>query len=116
MSGVDNIEIEQGADWEVAVIWADDATGDPVDVTGYSAEWVARQFDGTLILALADGDGIDVGDTDGALTIYQPAAVTGAISDDIAGTYNLFATSPAGVVTKLLRGTVVVPARVDPAP
>lgn len=118
MSGVDNLEIEQGDSWQVTVVWTDEATGDPVDVSAYSAEWVARApgVDGGLLLALDDTDGINVGSADGTFTISRSGAETALLDGGATGVYNFFATSPGGTVYKLLRGQVSIVPRVEQAP
>jgi hypothetical protein len=111
VAGVYDISADQGATWSEVWTWLD-ADGVPVDLTGYAAklDWVAH--DGTVLLSLTDRDGIALGGPSGTVTPTASAAQTGAVPAKLGVRYDLFLTSPGGVVTRLLAGAVNVTPRV----
>lgn len=98
--------IEQGATFELSIVWKDDA-GTPIDITGYSARMQIRKtYDDAPIISLTSnvGGGIVLGGVSGTIDITIGASVT----DDITilrGKYDL-ELELAGVVTRLIQGTV----------
>jgi hypothetical protein len=91
-----------------------DAAGQPVDLTGYSAamDWATEL--GETVLSLRTGSGIVLGGAQGTISLTATAAQTGAVPAG-AYAYDLFLTSPAGVVTRRRAGVVVVAGRVTGA-
>ena len=116
MSVVDaaNIAFEQGAPFELVYTWTDD-NGNPLNVTGYTAQFVvATDLVNKTQILLVDsaGGGVEntsltVGTTDGTFTVQAAAAATTAMTF-IRGFYALIVQSPGDVVSKLLEGQVVV--------
>lgn len=65
-----------------------DSAGDPLNMTGYSAAWVAYDGNGTAVITKTTGDGISIGDGDGTndkLTITLNPADTADLSAGIYG-------------------------------
>lgn len=107
------IRIDAGSTWAFPVIWKD-AAGVPVDLTGYQARFQARRKIGAeTALALDDTAGITITAADGRLDLQASAVQTSGLSGNYL--YALEVESPVGIITTLLRGTLVVdPDLVDP--
>lgn len=107
MAGAYNVTAEQCATWQEVWTWTD-ATGAPVDLTGYTARMDVRTAPGgSLVASIIQGSGIVLGGAAGTITPTLSAAATGAMR---AGTYayDILLTSPAGFVTRLLAGSFTV--------
>lgn len=100
--------IEQGATFTLSIVWKDNANA-PINITGYSARMQIRKtYDDTPSISLtsAVGGGIVLGGVSGTIDITIAASVT----DDITilrGKYDL-ELELAGVVTRLIQGTVCI--------
>jgi hypothetical protein len=103
-----NTTIDQGADWYLTVTW-NDPSGNPINLTGYSAALQIRTspLAKTTVLSLTSGSGITLGGTAGTIAIHATNAQTGSITN---GTYayDLELTSAGGIVTRLINGTIQV--------
>lgn len=109
MAGTYNITIEQGADFDLLMTWKD-AAGTPIDLTGFSARMQCRASlaDATLLLDLTTANGhIVLGGTAGTIRLLLTAAETAALTWT-RGIYDLELVSSAGIVTRLLSGSIVV--------
>lgn len=75
--GLLNITAQQGKTWRISVS-ASDSGGQPLDFTGYHAEWqVRRSYNTPALVTLTDEDGITFGA--GTITIVLEAAETAAL-------------------------------------
>jgi len=106
-----NLNVYQGDDeaWEVTVTLEDNQT--PADITGYTAQSQIRR-------AVADTDPIIV--TSFATSVQSPIVFLALTHDQtmlLSGTYvwDLQLTSPAGAITTIIRGNVMVTAQVTAA-
>lgn len=99
------IRIEQGATWRTVLTVKDD-TGQPVDLTGYTARMQIRQdYDTTTVLAeltTANG-GITINGDNGQVTLLIADEDTAAYTWT-SGVYDLELVSGSGDVTRLLQG------------
>lgn len=103
-----NLLVEGGTTYSLAVIYSDSA-GNPIDLTGYLAEFQVRQKVGSATLIdLSNGTGLTVGTTDGRIDLQIPAFSTESMSGNYL--YAMDITSPGGIVTRLLRGEMFVSA------
>ena len=108
MSGTHNWTIEQGADWSRRVTWLVD--GVAVNLTGYTARMDVRLRHSSTdkLLALSSPSaGITLGGLAGTIDLVLTAAQTAALAEGLY-VYDLELVSGAGVVTRLLEGTVTV--------
>jgi hypothetical protein len=75
--GVLDITAQQGKTWRI-VVSATDSSGDPINFSGYAAEWQLRRSYGTpALITLTDGDGITL--SSGSVTIVVDATTTAAL-------------------------------------
>jgi hypothetical protein len=105
-----NFEIEQGTT-VVKVLQYTDSSGNPIPLTGYVARMQMRPTVGSLIKYLDLGTvgpltGIVITAATGIITITISAALSATIPTD--GVYDLEIESPAGVVTRLLQGSITI--------
>jgi hypothetical protein len=108
-AGEHDITIEQGATFQLSLLWEDSA-GDPVNVTGYSARMQVREkyTSTTTLLSLTSVAGdIVLGGAAGTIVVTASATATAAI-DEKRGVYDLEMVSPSGTVTRLIRGCVTI--------
>lgn len=105
------LTIIQGATF-IQIITYYDSDGNLVDLSGYSADMQFRstvEDTGSPIIDASTGNGlIVINGTAGSITVAIPAATTAGLSDAQQMVYNLFITSPGGIVTALLAGNAVV--------
>ena len=89
------------------IIWQD-AAGDPIDLTDYTAKMQVRKNIGntTVLMTATDSNGILLGGTAGTVDIQLSPAQTNISNQD--NVYDLEVTSPAAVVTTLIQGLFVV--------
>lgn len=101
------IFIKQGATFQITVTWK--IGGTLVDITNYTARLQARTsiIATSTFISLTDGSGLVLGGVAGTIIINLTAAQTAAITETI-GVYDLELQSPAGVVTRLLQGSVTI--------
>lgn len=102
-----NVIIDQGANWQVNLSYKD-SNGDPVNLTGYTAQLQLRtSYDAALAsLNLSTGSGITITANSGLIAINATASQTGAL---VAGdyVYDLEITL-SGVVTRIIQGRATV--------
>lgn len=82
----------------------------PANITGYSAALQIRSLPSspTKVLEVTTaGGGITITGAEGKVAVHATAAQTGAIDDGVYY-YDCEITSPAGIVTRLVQGQVVV--------
>jgi len=112
-AGSYNFEIEQGVDFSKTFTWKDSA-GVAINIAGYTIRMMARNDygDATPVITLSTvtppGGIAIVGDgSAGQFTITMTAATTAGYNFSILK-YDLEAVSGAGVVTRLLEGTITL--------
>lgn len=109
-AGVYDITIEQGADFNLPLTWKD-GTGDPIDVSGYTARMQIREnfdSDDYIISLTSDaGGGITLGGILGTVTVSISAADTATLAQ-VEAVYDLELESPGGYVTRLTQGRVYI--------
>jgi hypothetical protein len=102
-----NLAIEQGATFSAQITW-NDSDGDPVDLTGYTAELDIRSgpASDTELLELTNGSGLTLGGAAGTVDIVITAAQTSALP---AGrlAYDLLLTT-GSTKTRLVEGKAIV--------
>lgn len=110
MSGAWNLDVEQGATFDVTLTWKD-AGGSPVDLTGYTARAQVRSMV-TSAVPLVDmtvGNGrLTLGGTAGTIRILLDDTTTAAFPAPFSGVWDLEVESGSGVTTRLLAGAVTV--------
>lgn len=121
LSGVYNINVEQGASWTLDLTWKDDADV-PINLTGYSARMQIRKaYSGAALLSLTSTDGdIVLGGALGTIAITASATQTSAIEVDYSAlnvndskpcqvmVYDIEVEDGSGTVTRLLQGSAFV--------
>jgi hypothetical protein len=94
----------------------EDLNGTPIDLTGWSASFIARRSRrGAVIVALSDGEGITLGGSAGTIEMYIPATATDAWQS-VTGEYDLNLVPASGDedAFTLLSGTFTVQHRTEP--
>ena len=102
--------IEQGATFKADLTFTD-SENNVVDLTGYSINMQARSkvSSSETVLDLSVGSGITITNPVGGLfEIEQSAAETAALTGGAVLVYDLELTNPAGQVTRLLQGKIMV--------
>ena len=120
-TGTYNLQINQFATYEKTFIWIAGfcgcgtvgATSGPVDLTGYTANLQIRPFPLSTTIDYDASSNIVLGGTAGTITLTIPATATAGFTF-WQGVYDLILTSSAGVVTRLLMGSVTVIPGVTP--
>lgn len=105
-AGTHNFKAEQGADFIRQITWQD-ADGNAIDLSGYSARMQVRREvdDSAVLLELTTENGyITLGGAAGTIDLNFPASGTTSLSSS-AGVYDLELVSGGGVITRLLQGT-----------
>jgi hypothetical protein len=104
---LNDISIEQGTSWQTA--WPiTDEDGDPVDLTGYTANAQVRTRPrDTVILHEWDSEDDTILLTDSAVTLVVEPATSAAWTWKM-GLYDIFITSGIGEVSRVSNGTVRV--------
>ena len=108
-AGTYDITIEQGATYSQVFTWKD-ANGASINLTGYTARMQARESvdTATTFIALTtENGGIALGGAAGTVGLTMIATATAALSI-FNGVYDLELISGAGVVTRLLEGSLTV--------
>lgn len=108
-SGKYNIEIEQGADWGLDLVWSDDA-GVPISVAGWTARMQIRETyaDTKVLLSLTtENGGIELNATPGKVSLRAPASLTDKITVT-RGVYDVELIAQLGAVVRLIEGKVVI--------
>lgn len=95
---------DAGADVVATLTWKD-ASGNPIDLTGYTAIMAMTAPGSAPDLTLTQSSGLTLGGAAGTISFDIPASTT--INWAAGVTYTLFVTSGGGVVYKLLYGKFV---------
>lgn len=113
MAAYQELTIEQGTDWDDEILVTDDETGDPIDLTGYTARSDIKRGpdDAALIEMSTDNGRITINAATGSIQRQLTAAITGALTWSRAQ-HDLILISAGGVVTRLCEGPVTVLARI----
>ena len=104
-----NFTIEQGTTFTIAFAYRDSA-GNPINITGFSARMHARQpieSARTLINATTANGLLAITGVTGTITLSMTATQTAALNFTTAR-YDLELESPAGIVTRLIEGTITL--------
>jgi hypothetical protein len=106
--GILNLTFSQGATWKLSMTYTN-STGDPIDLSAYSARMQARPSyeSATKVLDLANGTGITLGGTAGTIDLLVPATTTAAIGA-AQYVYDLEISSASSEVTRVVEGTLLV--------
>jgi len=108
VAGQYNIVADQGATFSRNLHW-EDSSGNPIDVTGYSARMQVRErfVSATPVLSLVSPTNIALGGGSGTVVVTVSATLMAAVT---AGdyVYDLEMVASNGVVTRLLQGTFKV--------
>ena len=113
MGGIYNLAIFQSATFTFSCQWLEagccavGSTEVPVDLTGYTAELQIRPYVLSTTLLFDASSDVALGTTTGTINIIIPPTVTAGFTW-ASGVYDLLMTSPTGVATRLLSGTVTV--------
>lgn len=110
LAAIYNITCEQGATFRRELIWRE-ASGDPVDLTGYTARMTCRPYlgaDEVWFTLSSTSDGIDLLDrVNGKFALEMTATDTAELTPGT-GVYDLELESSMGDVTRLMQGTFTV--------
>jgi hypothetical protein len=104
-----DFEIEQGATLLKPIVWKD-SSGEPVNLTNYTARMQVRQSvsSADVLLELSTSNGkISLAPSTGTITLIFSATTTAAIAWK-RGKYDLELTSGDGTVTRLIEGQISV--------
>lgn len=103
-----NTTIDQGADWYINFVYQNPA-GTPVNITGYTAALQVRTspLAKTAVLTLTSGSGLTITGATGTIAAHATNAQTTDITNGKYA-YDLEITSPLGIVTRLVQGTIEV--------
>ena len=103
-----NTVIDQGADWYITFYY-DNPDGTPVNITSYTAALQMRTspLAKTTVLSLTTGNGIIITGNQGRIDVHATNVQTTAITNG-KYSYDLEITSPQGIVTRLVQGTIEV--------
>lgn len=104
-----DFEVEQGATFEHQLTWLD-RDGNPVPLDGYTARMQVREkitSEEVLVELTTENGMITLGGQDGTIDIEIPDEVTETFTWK-KGVYDLELESPAGKVTRLVKGKVTV--------
>jgi hypothetical protein len=103
-----DITIDQGSTWFINFLYKD-TSGNPVDLTGYTAALQIRETyaSTTTLLSLTSSPaaGITITPLTGTIAVTATAAQTGAIATGVY-VYDCEITDGAGVVTRIVQGEV----------
>lgn len=104
-----DIEIKQGATYQLTVTWKDSA-GTAINLTGYTARMQVRETysSSSTIVSLTSSSGITLGGSAGTIAILISATTTAALTAPFSGVYDLEVVDASGVVTRLLEGAATV--------
>lgn len=107
--GTYDIVLYQGTTFTEQLTWKD-SSGDPVDLTGWTARMMARESvdaETAFITLTTENDGIALGGAAGTITLSMTDADTSALSI-YSGIYDLELISDSGDVFRLLQGNLTV--------
>lgn len=106
--------IEKGATFRFSAIWKNKQTGQPIDLTGYTARMHIRATTDaatTITTMTTENARIVLGGTAGTISLYISDTDTAALTAGDA-VYDLELVAPGGDVTRLLKGKVKIDADV----
>lgn len=108
MADTFNTVIDQGADWFINFQWVQ-PDGTPVNITNYTASLQVRTspLAKTAVLTLTTDSGLTITGNTGTIAAHATAAQTNVITNGKYA-YDLEITSPQGIVTRLVQGTIEV--------
>lgn len=112
-AGLLNLVIDQGADWYLQITW-NDSNGDPIDLTGFSAEMQMRSLPTSAIaemtLSTTNG-GITLDAANGIIELHATATQTNVSAGNYY--YDLELTAPiTDAKTRLIQGQINLNAEV----
>lgn len=112
-AGILNLTIEQGAKFSRLIQW-NDAKGNAVDLTGYTAKLQARRTknDTAAVISLTESSGITLGGSAGTIALSIGSNTT-ATYDFVKIYYEILLTpsSPANSSVRLLEGFIYLSKR-----
>jgi hypothetical protein len=112
-AGVYNLCIDQGATYAKIFAWVAGSPPKPVDITGYTANMQIRPFPlSTTLLYDASAD-LTLGGPCGTIGLTIDATDTESF-DWLQAVYDLLLTSPAGLVSRFIGGSISVSDGVTP--
>ena len=86
-------------------------TGDPIDITGYTAIMQVREFitdDDPILEASTENGYITMDEENGTFVVSIPTEVTDELDAPFEGVYDLFITAPNGDAEKVLYGSFTI--------
>lgn len=105
---VQNLDVDQGADFFEDFLWADEDTLVPVDLTGFTALMEIRTGPGTIIALTSPGDiTVTLGGAAGTIDLAIPGAKTAELVQ-AEYHYDVLLTDGSGVKYLPVGGTVNV--------
>lgn len=117
-AGVASFTIDQNADFAQELIWQD-SSGNPIDLTGYSAVMSIASRAGAAPYYTLESTGMDPGITfnpsQGIINLFIPVSVISAWTFQNA-VYDLLLTNPSDITIRLLQGPIAVSPGVSTAP
>lgn len=105
-AGVYSFTIEQGDDFSRVLTWKD-GSGNPINLSGYTAACQVRARNGMLLIDFSNNGTLSIDGTAGTVTMSLPASFTGTLDFDTAD-YDLKLTSGTGGKTRLIKGVVTL--------
>jgi hypothetical protein len=109
-----NIDLEEETDYTLSIVYTDDKTNLPRDLTGYLAYFtIRRETAGEVVLLVTSkaGGGITLGGTDGTIDVRildTDLTFTSHPPFWRTGIYDLVVMNTAGIKTKLAQGFVTL--------
>jgi hypothetical protein len=104
-----DFQIEQGADLLKPLVW-NDSTGNPVILSGYTARLQVRRSvsDTNVLFEMSTANGrISIVPSQGQIVLDFKSADTTPLTWK-QGKYDLELTSPTGIVTRLIQGSISI--------
>lgn len=104
-----DFEIEQGATFQRVISWKD-SSGNPINLTGYSARMQCRKNRSAptpIFTATTQNGKLSISGSQGIITLSIPASETD-LFDFSSAVYDLEIESSGGIVTRLLEGAVTL--------
>jgi hypothetical protein len=104
----------QGATLQEKLVWSEKDSGQPVDLSGYTARMQAREYADSasaFIDLTTENGGITLGGASGSIDIAMTATATAALTP-IKGVYDLELISGSGIVYRIVQGELCVIAEV----
>lgn len=100
---------QQNADFDTVITYKD-ANGNPINLTGYTAQMQVRisYSESTAAVSLTNGSGITLGGSAGTVTIHIPATTTATLQAPKIYVYDVRLVSSGGNVYRILEGDFYV--------